>query len=286
MKDILVHLDDSERCAVRLGLAVGLARRFEARLTGLFARIDSFAPGTVAHQASDFLVAARETVRTGFETAVTAAGIKGRWWHLSHGEPGHVLGETTFCARFADLVVMGQAEPKSPLVPDDMVEHVILNSGRPVLVVPYSGTFATLGERVAIAWNASREAARALADSLPLLAGAASVTVLSLRGGHDAESRALPDVPAVDILDHLAAQGIRAESEHLTGEQIGKMDMLLSRLCDLGADLVVMGAQGPGLLSMMRGSGTHYVLSHMTVPVLMAQKQHTFSRWIKRRKMG
>jgi len=270
MKDILVHLDDSERCSVRLALAIGLAQRFGARLTGLFARIDSFAPGAVAHQASDFLVAARERVRSGFEAAVAAAGINGRWWHLSHGEPGHVLGETTFCARFADLVVMGQAEPKSALVPDDLAEHVILNCGRPVLVVPHSGTFPTLGERVAIAWNASREAARALADSLPLLSRAKSVTVLSLRGAHDAEPRSLPEVPAVDIIDHLALQGIQADPEYLTGEEIGKMDMLLSRLCDLGADLVVMGAQGPGILSLMRGSGTQYVLAHMTVPVLMA----------------
>ncbi|CCG39818.1 universal stress protein [Magnetospirillum molischianum] len=269
MKDILVHLDDSDRCRVRLALAIGLARRFGARLTGLFARVDSFTPGVVAHQASDFLIAARDVVRAAFEAAVAAAGIDGRWWQLAHGEPGHVLGETTFCARFADLVVMGQAEPKSSLVPDDLVEHVILNSGRPVLVVPHSGTFATLGERVAVAWNASREAARALADSLPLLAGAMSVTVLSLRGGHE-DVRTLPEVPHVDIVDHLAIWGIKANSEHLSGEQIGKMDMLLSRLCDLGADLVVMGAQSPGALSLKRGSGTHYVLSHMTVPVLMA----------------
>jgi nucleotide-binding universal stress UspA family protein len=269
MKDILVHLDDSERCAVRLALAIGLAQRFGARLTGLFARVDSFTPGAVAHQASDFLIAARTIVRAGFEAAVAAAGINGRWWHLSHGEPGHVLAETTFCARFADLVVMGQVEPKSALVPNDLVEHVIFNSGRPVLVVPYSGSFATIGERIAIAWNASREAARALADSVPLLAGATSVTVLSLRGAHE-DSRGLPEVPHVDIIDHLAIRGIKAEADHLSGEQIGKMDMLLSRLCDLGADLVVMGAQSPGVLSLTRGSGTHYILSHMTVPVLMA----------------
>ncbi|CAA7612324.1 Universal stress protein UspA-like nucleotide-binding protein [Candidatus Terasakiella magnetica] len=270
MKDILVHLDDSERCAVRLDIAVALAKKFSARLTGLFARTDSHRPSTVVHQASEALAAARAQTEARFTEATKAAGVDGRWWQLSHGEPGHVVSETMFCARYADLVIMGQFEPKSKYVPEELVEHTILNCGRPVLVIPNSGSFPTIGERIAVAWNAGKEAVRALADARPLMQTARSVTVLSLRGPQDAAAANMVQVPHVDIIDHLATWGIKAESERLAGEHIGKMDMLLSRLCDLGADLVVMGAHGHYGLSLKRGSGTRYVLAHMTVPVLMS----------------
>jgi nucleotide-binding universal stress UspA family protein len=272
MKDILVHLDDSERCAARLDIAVALAKRFGAQLTGLFARNESHKPSAVAHQASEALVAARNGAKALFEAKTSAAGIPGRWWQLAHGEPGHVLAETMFCARYADLVVMGQNEPKAKLVPEDLVEHTILNCGRPVLVIPHTGSFATVGERVAIAWNAGKEAVRALNDAKPLLDGAKQVTVLSMHTTTETSASVMGEVPQVDIIDHLAVNGVNAQLERLAGEHIGKMDMLLSRVCDLGADLMVMGAHGQyGLsLKLKRGSGTRYILEHMTLPVLMS----------------
>ena len=269
MKDILVHIDDGERCAVRLDIAIGLAKKFGARLTGLFARIESHKPSSVAHRASEGFETARANAQAAFLAKVNAAGLSSRWWQLSHGEAGHVLSETMFCARFADLVVMGQHEPKSKLLPEDLIEHIVLHSGRPVLVIPHTGAFPTVGERIAVAWNAGREAVRALNDAKPLMAVAQSVTVLSMRGPEDGAS-ALYEVPQVDVLDHLVTNGIKAGGERLAGEHIGKMDMLLSRLCDLGADLVVMGAHGHYGLSLKRGSGTRYVLAHMTIPVLMS----------------
>jgi nucleotide-binding universal stress UspA family protein len=270
MKDILVHMDDGERCAARLDIAISLTKRFGGRLTGLFARTESHKPSAVAHKASDALVAARDGAKVLFTERCAAAGVNGRWWQLAHGEPGHVLAETMFCARFADLVVMGQIEPKSKLVPEDLVEHTILNCGRPVLVVPHTGTFTDVCGRVAVAWNAGKEAVRALNDSKPLMAAARSVVVLSMRAPHDGGASSMGEVPQVDVLDHLAACGITAEGEHLAGDHIGKMDMLLSRLCDLGADLLVMGAHGQYGLSLKRGSGTRYVLGHMTAPVLFS----------------
>ncbi len=270
MKDILVHMDDGDRCATRLDIAIGLAKQHGARLTGLFARNESHKPSAVAHQASESLTTIRDAASALFAERVKAAGVNGRWWQLAHGEPSHVLSETMFCARYADLVVMGQIVPKAKQVPEDLVEHTILNCGRPVLVIPHTGSFPTVGERIAVAWNAGKEAVRALNDAKPLMAAAKSVTVLSMHGQQETNPSAMGEVPRVDILDHLATCGIKAEGERLAGEAIGKMDMLLSRLCDLGADLVVMGAHGQYGLSLKRGSGTRYVLSHMTVPVLMS----------------
>lgn len=122
-----------------------------------------------------------------------------------------------------------------------------------------------------VAWNASREAVRALNDAKPLLAAAREVTLLSLHGAHEDRGDAMAEVPAVDVVDHLARHGIAARREHLTGEDVGKMDLLLSRLADLGADLLVMGAHAPHGLLPARANATRHILKHATVPVLLSQ---------------
>ena len=82
-------------------------------------------------------------------------------------------------ARCSDLTVLTQAEPGSPnfYAAKDLVESVILNSARPTLVLPYAGHFEGVGSRVLVAWNDSREAARAVSDALPILQRARQVEV-------------------------------------------------------------------------------------------------------------
>lgn len=268
MKEILVHVDAGQRSRTRIEVAIKLAKRFGSRLTGLFAQVESHRPSAVARLPSDGLVRAAAEAADLFNSLIETSGLASRWWKLPHGEPGHVASETVFCSRYFDLVVMGQIDPKATEVPEDLVEQVVLNCGRPVLVVPYSGQFSHHCERVAVAWNASREATRAVHDALPLLAHAKAVTVISLRNPQSDGDAAVANLPPVDILEHLAEYGIAVAGERLSGEDIGKMDMLLSRVCDIGADLLVMGGHGPS--SMLRSSGTRYVLKHMTLPVLMS----------------
>jgi len=270
VKDILVHLDGGERDSVRLDMAIGLAKRHGAVLTGLFARIDSFKPSAVARHASDVLVKVRNGAKAVFDAAVKEAGIASRWWQLSHGEPGHVLSETMFCARYADLVVMGQFESKTKQVPEDLVEHVVLHCGRPVLVVPHSGSFPTLGEHMVVAWNADREAVRALNDAKPLMVATGGVTVLSLHATTDEGGTSMGDVPHVDVVDHLSRWGIDARLERMPVDGLDKMDVLLSRLCDLGADLLVMGAHSHSALVPWHAGGAAYILRHMTIPTLLS----------------
>lgn len=270
MREILVHLDDGERSSVRLDIAIGLAAKFKARLTGLFARCESDRSSAVAQKPSAFLAAVCKKAVDDFAIKTAASGISARWWQLSHGAPTHVLGETMFCARYADLVIMGQHDPEDKFIPKDLVEHTILNCGRPVLVIPRHGTFSTIGERIVLAWNASREAVRAMVDSQPLMAMARSVVVLSLSDAKSGTATGMVEVPRVDIIDYLASCGVSARLERAAGEDVGKMDLLLSRLCDLEADMVVMGGHGGNALSSLWGSDTRYVLEHMTVPVLLS----------------
>jgi nucleotide-binding universal stress UspA family protein len=271
MKDILVHLDGGPRSAARLAAAIAVAKQLGAsRLTGLFAQSESHGPSAVARRASDHLQAAALLAEIAFHAALAGSGLVARWWRLSHGEEGHVIAETLFCARYADLVILGQYNADSSRVPESFVEQVVLNCGRPVLVLPHSGAFETIGTRITVAWNASREASRAVHDAMPLLEQAAEVTILAIRNTGPGAVPHLDDVPAVDIADSLATHAIAAKCERLTGEDIGVMDLLLSRSFDLGADLLVMGAHSGLGLSFTRGAGTRFILSHMTLPVLMS----------------
>jgi hypothetical protein len=185
---------------------------------------------------------------------------------LSHGDPGFVTAEVAFCARYFDLAVVGQGSLGDyPQLPDDMVEKAILESGRPVLVIPRNGPAEPLGERIAVAWNASRESSRALHDSLPLLGQARAVTLLTVPRG---DAPIPGQLPEMDVIGHLAGHGVMARYERFRAEDIGVMDLLLSRAYDLGADLLVMGA--PAGSAFGKSSGTRFLLRNLTLPVVIS----------------
>ncbi len=125
-----------------------------------------------------------------------------------------------------------------------------------------------IGTRVAVAWNAEREAARALSDAMPMLEKADEVTVITVL---TQASGSTAEAPRVGLLDHLAFHGVTAEQTHFTVTDIGAMDALLARAMDTGADLLVMGAHGHyGFPFLHRGSGTRHVLRTCPVPLLLS----------------
>jgi nucleotide-binding universal stress UspA family protein len=132
--------------------------------------------------------------------------------------------------------------------------------------VPYAGRFDRVGETVLIAWNGSRESSRALHDALPLMATPGAVTALTVNAS-PTESEALTG----DVVSHLAHHGLETKVELVETKELGASDVVLSRVADLGADLIVMGAYGHSRLrEMILGGMTRDMLRHMTVPVLMA----------------
>jgi hypothetical protein len=265
MKDILVQLDGGEVSPRRLDASLLLAQRFGARLTGLFAQKESDAAALVARRPGARLAEAASSSKQAFDSAIAAAGVTGRWMALAHGDPGFVTAELAFCARYFDLALVGQGSGDYPQLPDDTLERVILDSGRPVLVIPRNGAIESLGARIALAWNASREASRALHDTLPLMARAEAVTLLSV----PRETAPMPgDLPEMDVIGHLAGHGVLARFERIRAEDIGVMDLLLSRAYDLGADLLVMGA--PAGSSFGKSSGVRFLLKNLTLPVIIS----------------
>jgi nucleotide-binding universal stress UspA family protein len=272
-KTILVHVDISRRAAERVDIACRLARSSDAHLIGLHAMstltIPSYAlveGGAQIREYHDRMVqeAAARAEET-FKQRAQAAGLERTEWRTSPGDAATVV---PVHARYADVLIIGQAAENDPGgVEPDFVDRVILTSGRPVIVIPYAGEFASVGQRVLVAWNASREATRALTDAIPLLRDATEVHVIAFnpRGApHGA-------LPGADIGLYLARHGINVNVSQQTAEDVDVGNQLLSRAADLDIDLVVMGGYGHSRLQeMVMGGATRTVLGSMTVPVLFS----------------
>lgn len=271
LKHLLVHVDSSRRAAERIDLAATLARRTEARLTGLFAESEVIGGSLVGRRSPEHMARAAEEARGGFEARARGAGLASDWWALEPAEYGPLMGQLEVCCRYVDLVVFGQHEGEQSRVPEGAIEHAIFHGGRPVLAVPAVGHYPDVGRRILVGWNGSREAARALADALPLLEAAEAVHVVALqRASHGGPPGPLP---SLDIAAHLAAHGIAAKYERIVvdAEEIDAADMLLNRSFDLQTDLTVVGGYAQhGLPGPRAGASTRKLLASMTTPILFS----------------
>jgi nucleotide-binding universal stress UspA family protein len=275
-KTIVVHLDAGHRRSERLALAAMLAARHDAHLVGLFALAPLPIPFSIAGNAGSLIeLEARwrdEAVaeaRREFDKAARAHGVRGLEWRDTQVEP---LRAMLLSARYADLVVLGQHESaaadSAARVPPNFVEDTVLGAGRPALVVPYAGRFTKVGERVLLAWNSGREAARATADALPLLQAARHVEVVAFDPRSSGADHG--EQPGADIALYLARHGVQASAaQQQAGIDVG--EQILSRAADTDADLIVMGAYGHSRTrELVLGGATRTVLGSMTVPVLFS----------------
>ena len=271
-RSILVHLDESPRCAARVALAATLAKAHGSHLLGLAPTGVVSLPAELQPKQFAAAGAAREQMLqraadlvSRFNEQVAPLGLSS---HEGRVHDDDSLSAVLQHASAADLVVLGQNDPKhfTPLVSWDFPQQVFLHAGRPVLVVPYAGEFKTVGEQVVVAWYDSREAARALADALPILRRAQQVSVLGFVHPREAGSAQ----PLEGVGAWLQRHGIQATlKREVTELDVG--NALLSRACDLGADLIVMGGYGhTRVTELVVGGVTRSVLAQMTVPVLVS----------------
>lgn len=263
VKNLIVHLDGSPRSEHRLEIALDLATRFGARLTGLFAEVDA---GLLGRSAEDAVQEAYAAAGALFTERTKAAGVNSIWLSLVHGNHHQVTQTVIDASRRADLIILGQHDKEGPgRAPADLVEQVVINSGRPALVIPYVGTYKSIGKRTLIAWNGGRESARAANDAIPLMMGGEKALVMAVN-----PAGAKP-LDGHGLCDHLSCHGIMADRELLEVKDIGVADYVLSHCTDMGADLLVMGAFGHlGFPHMLRGGATKEILAHLTVPVLLS----------------
>lgn len=273
-KTILVHFDAGRTSPARLDLALQLAQKFDAHLACLYALAVVPTPSYAA-EAGQILIDAQERAQAerlgnaqrAYEGCVRRSGYGKVEWRAS---PADALDAVALHARYADLVVIGQKNPDwSSGVGKEFQERLLLVAGRPVLVVPYAFEKRPIAENIVIAWNAGREATRAVNDALPLLKRAREVHVVAFDTA--AAGGAHGEVPGADISLFLARHGVRVSASHYEGSDVDVGNLLLSRAFDLSADLIVMGAYGHSRLhELVLGGVTRTLLDSMTVPVLMS----------------
>ncbi len=180
-------------------------------------------------------------------------------WRIERGKQASIVSAR---GRLADVVAVARPD-RDRAVGRNTLESALVNTGSLVMMCPPQSPPQKIGNHIAIAWNGSREAARAVSLAMPILAAATKVTVmtmagdkLQLTGGH--------------LLSFLADHDIKAtHSEIKIGSNAGKL--LLEGAKSLGADCLLMGAYGSSRgREMVFGGATQYVVDHAEMPVLMA----------------
>ena len=283
LQDLVVLLDGSPRDTAKLAVAVELVRRNDAHLTGL-CPLELLLPADMSFALSGYpdLWALPEfakqieeqgrgkaaIIEANFRDLLRREGLKGEW----QSDTGSLIPAVTHRAQAADLLVVGQADPDNvpPAIARTLVEDVLMTCGRPLLIVPYTGRFETIGTNALVGWTRTRESARAVHDALAVIPPGAKVTVLAVESAGSASETDF--LPTADIVEHLARHGLVVSAARtVLSDGLSVADALLDYAADMEADLLVVGGYGHSRTrEMIMGGATKGLLQHMTVPVLMS----------------
>ncbi|MEL7491479.1 MAG: universal stress protein [Pseudomonadota bacterium] len=168
--------------------------------------------------------------------------------------------------RIADLTVLGKSAGEAPQDEVELIEELVFQSGRPVLIAPSAASDFEFPETVVVAWDGGREAARAIAAALPILKEARHVIVASV-----GETRYGCEPPG-HAASHLKLHGVHATS---LSAKLGKgedpEEAFLTLANNKDADLIVMGAYSHSRLrEVIWGGFTRYLLRESEIPMLLA----------------
>lgn len=272
-KTILVHIDTSQRVSDTIKIAVDMAIGCDAHLIGIAATGLSglsYLAGERAASLIDLLASIETSANEAllkFKKTARESGVKSFEGRLLDEDAG-----TAIClqARYSDLVIIDQIDPavRSSFVRSDFPEYVILHSDRPVLTIPYAGQFEIAGKKIVVAWDAGKEAARAVHNALPILLKAEVVQIVIFNPS--GEQKKHEQEPGSEIVRYLARFNIKAE----VSVQVNTLDpgnSLLSYVADCSADLLVMGAYAHSRYrEIFLGGMTNTILKNMTIPVLFS----------------
>jgi nucleotide-binding universal stress UspA family protein len=274
LKDIIVNLTVDAAHDVAADFAISLGREFQAHVSGVGFAYEPVIPGSVfGSMAVELVQAQRKELERAAQAAVTyfdegarrvGLSASSRMVTVSLAEAAQMFGRI---ARRFDVSVVAQAEPDKLPGRELIIEAALFESGRPVLVVPYIQSGGLKLDRVMVAWDGSRNAARAIADALPLLARAKAVEVVVVAG----EPGKSDELPGADIAHHLARHGLKVNLQKIVSPEVDIPNTLLSHAADAGTDFIVMGGYGHSRLrEFVLGGATRGILASMTVPVLMS----------------
>lgn len=276
-KTVLAYLPNTKSADQVLDVALPIARENDAHFIGLhvmprvpllYGVVAAEIPQSIITHQEEMLKRTADQLGAHFEARCVKVGVRAEW-RCNKVQYDDVAADVVGQSLCADLIVVEQQVEGDYPTPVDLPSRIVVETARPVLIVPNAGKYETVGRHVVIAWNGSREAARAAFDAVPFMRSAKSVRILAIdpksREGYD--SIALGD----EIALCLARHDIKAEVTVTRSGDISVGDELLNRLSDEGCDLLVMGCYGHSRLrETLFGGVTKNLLEHMTAPVLMA----------------
>jgi nucleotide-binding universal stress UspA family protein len=273
IKDIVVNLSGRAPHDFASDYAISVASTFGARVAGIAFLYEPVIPdGTFGGVPVELIEAQREEnskVAKGavdrFEAAARKAAVAAETRTLDATFGGAATLFAQVARRF-DLAVVGQAQREHGASEELMIEGALFESGRPLIVVPYIQRSGLTLERVLVAWDGGRTAARAVGDAMPLLERAKAVDLVIV-----AEERKRDEVTGANMSDHLARHGAKVTVKRMAKGDLTIEDVILSYAADSGADFIVMGGYGHSRLrEFILGGVTRGILASMTVPVFMS----------------
>ena len=279
-RNILVHVDNTKAAKTRVAAAVALASRVECALTGVFLKSAKYPNYVIADAilppAGDVLELAIEErtqevygasagARAMFEEAVREASIPFsspfHWLDLDGDSEADLIA----CARRHDLAIL--PPEMKPAFSERTIKaaQIGMASGGPVLVLKHGGYPIGFGRRILVAWNDTRESARALRDAMPFLARAEEITFLKVSHRADGELDEL-------MQRHLQSHGCKRANlvvDRSDPESVG--DVIKIQVAETGADMVVLGLYGHSrLYELVLGGVSKDLLHDPPMPMLIS----------------
>lgn len=276
-KSIAVFIGTSPSAETRVAFAARLACSHGAHLIGLYA-VPSLMSGTAAesfvlgHTAVHEVIAQHraredEAIRLAKQSLSAICGRQGTSFEFRPLVLAEFGDDLVLNSLHADLIIAGGHPGNGGLPNGWSAERLLLATGVPCILLPDSWN-GSAAEHVVVAWNASREARRAISDALPLLVSAKSVTVLLI----DPEKNSRHgEEPGADIAHYLSRHGARVAVEQVASNGAPVASVILDRAKQHAAGLVVIGAYSHARAAqMVLGGVTRSLLREAALPLLIA----------------
>jgi nucleotide-binding universal stress UspA family protein len=269
----MLRLDGTAADEVRLAAVNDIAELFDSQVIGLFLNVlpvvIAAEDGIGAARAAELLQAAREAgdkvearLRERLNRLQKPVELR-RFDILSDAAENVVTRE----ARAADTFVALRPNG-APQEPEHLVESVLFGSGRHLFLLPNRRPAKTMFKRIMLAWNGSRESARALAEALPYLHHATEAAVIVVDDEPPLEAKAMLGPDAVKHLKHHAVNAV-LHRIRMRDNDVGMT--LIAEARRFKADLIVMGAYGHSRVrEWLLGGATYTVLHKAPIPLLIA----------------
>ena len=275
-KSILVHVDQTAPAVERIRLAAAIAEDHQAHLIGtamtgvshLVFEEGAFNQNDPAfdHHLRNLRAYANKSLDD-FTALLKQTRVSSVERRLMDDD---AVSGMALQARYADLVVVGQFDPACgvPGVMSDFPESIVMDCIRPVLIMPHNRKFSSLPTKIAVAWDASMTATRAVMNALPLLKRSSQTDIVIFNPTVNPETHG--EQPGADIALYLSRHGIKVNVV-CRDTRVNEGEALLSYCADETMDLIVMGGYGhTRFREMVLGGATREILLSMTIPVLMS----------------